>query len=68
MRQACNWALALFGAPDKKSRIVGRFFNRSDADDQARILNRLFLLQAKQRGRVPSRVVVLFDVPPDELN
>jgi hypothetical protein len=58
------WAIARLGAPDEKSRIVGRFMNRQDAEDSLRLLDRMTrLLKKKSTDRVV--FVIIFDAAED---
>ncbi|HAX89946.1 MAG TPA: hypothetical protein DCY91_27830 [Cyanobacteria bacterium UBA11370] len=57
-----QWAIALLAAGEKV-KVLARFFNRQDADDQARVMNRLFMLFTKHKNVQPCRVVVFFDPP-----
>lgn len=54
------WALCRLGAPDEKSRVMGRFTNRADAENSRIFVQRaLRLIQADS----PVQYVVVFDPP-----
>lgn len=60
--QSRPWCIAKLGLTSHKPYVVGRFFNRSDAEDQLRALQRL--LELKDRidgGDISSSFVLYFD-------
>ena len=56
--QHYSWAIARLGAANEKSRIVGRYVNRQDAEDSLRLLKRFL-------RRVPNIHFVLIFIEDD---